>query len=114
MTARWRRARNPTRPRSASIPTPAPTLPHRRLARILAALHEAVSQVDGGVRARGFHLMLDGGFDLAGGGTGPLPCARTAYALAEYPLAHPEAGIRDVAIAEEVTKARLPRLRIPA
>lgn len=55
-----------------------------RVLQPLAGLYEGVTQSDSWVAAGGVSLVLDGGYDLAGGRIAPLPHAGTAGALAEY------------------------------
>jgi hypothetical protein len=70
---------------------------------LLAAFPERVNQVDGLVCAGGFHMILEGRFDLAGVFIAPPPLAGNAYTLVEYPLAHPAAGVKYSAIVDCIT-----------
>ena len=56
-----------------------------RIVQLLAAFPERVSQVDSLVCAGGFHMILEGRFDLAGVCIEPPPLAGNAYTLVEYP-----------------------------
>ena len=63
----------------------------------LTGFHIGVDESDRRAAVGDVRLILDGGYDLAGGRIAPLPRAGTTGALAEYAFAHPADCVKDEA-----------------
>ena len=68
-----------------------------RVVQPLTGFHVSVNQSNRRAEIGGVRLVLDGGYDLAGGRIAPMLRAGTAAALAEYAFAHPADCVKDEA-----------------
>jgi hypothetical protein len=68
-----------------------------RVVQPLTGFHVSVNQSNRRAAVGDVRLVLDGGYDRAGGRIAPLPRASTAGTLLEYAFAHPTDCVKDEA-----------------